>query len=99
MKRCPHRSVCVGRKLDKVIAAAKSSERHFPVRIGREVIAPGGFLELIHAYARRVRQAAVVSAGAHGNAPLDAGADGAWIRNVVPSQRRLYRDHSAADVD
>ena len=46
-----------------------------------------------------VAERAIVVAGAHGDAPLDAGANGGGVGDVGARQRRLDGDHPAADVD
>ena len=73
----------------------------FPVLIEIAVARAGGGFELFElgdARLGRIGDLAVVPAGGHGDAPLDAFAQAVQLLQVAALERRLERDHAAADV-
>ncbi len=101
VQREPDFVVLVEADLGKMIAAAERAERGFPVLIEIAVVRAGGGFELFElgdARLGRFCDFGVISAGGHGDAPLDAFAQAVQIFQVAALERSLECDHAAADV-
>ena len=98
----PDGSVAVLGEFDEVVATTQGSQGKAPVPVvlvGRCAGLFGQGLEYVNAFGGSGGELCVVLAGAHGDTPLDAGADSRRRGNISALEGRPNSNHAAADVD